>query len=353
MTNEAEQPEDLSAMMEALWGSRSDEPFQGIVPQPLGRDAPADAGGDDVPPDVPDTERDGRLDPVEADALRSELTSAVTAVDAKFSERLDALVAETAQVAAAAAGATTPVGADGAADSARLDDAMRERVDRLTEVVEPELAGIRVELAALRSDIEARLVTPAHPAEAEPDVQAEMAEQRRVMSDEVARQVAEQVAGAAGELQRRVEVVAAQLTEQLAQAIAGVEARAAEAEAAARHQQEEQGDDAAPVTREDFEAFQSELRAALSDQMAAARTELQRSVGLLDTAIADARAQLAERLDQMAALVSQEAARAAEWATTQSAADVAPIQADVRALRARVEEISATVAVFQERPPRF
>ena len=78
--------------------------------------------------------------------------------------------------------------------------------------------------------------------------------------------------------------------------------------------------------------------------MAASQAELQRRVGLLDAAIADARKQLAERLHQMAALVSTEAARASERASHRAAAAVAPVQPDLWVLQEQMQQVITMVA---------
>lgn len=109
----------------------------------------------------------------------------------------------------------------------------------------------------------------------------------------------------------------------------------------------------ASVGRAEFVALRSELREALSRQMSAAHVELQRSVALLDAAIADARAQLGVRLDELAGLVSAEAAQAAERASAQANGVATNLQGDVQALRQQTEQIDAVVAALQAQfPPR-
>lgn len=69
------------------------------------------------------------------------------------------------------------------------------------------------------------------------------------------------------------------------------------------------------VTKEDFAALRSELKQALSANMASAQAALQQRVAVMDATLADVKAQVGVRLGQLAALVATEAAAAAERAT--------------------------------------
>ncbi|MDQ3640302.1 MAG: hypothetical protein M3450_02225, partial [Actinomycetota bacterium] len=188
---------------------------------------------------------------------------------------------------------------------ATLESAVGSELQRLTVAVEASRAGLAAtsDLEALRTEVVEGMA--ASRAELGADLEAEMVEQLRLVLDEAVKQGDARAAAVAAELNGR---------------------------------------DDASVGREEFAALRSELKEALSRHMTASQAELQRRVGLLDAAIADARTQLAERLDQMAALVSTEAARASERASDRAAAAVAPVQADLRVLQEQMQQVITMVA---------
>jgi hypothetical protein len=191
---------------------------------------------------------------------------------------------------------------------ATLESAVGSEVQRLSVAVEASRAGMAstADLEVLRTELAHRMA--AGQAELRADLEADMVEQLGLVLDEALKQGDARHAVVGAELNRGEET---------------------------------------PVGREEFVALRSELRDALSRHMSAAQAELQRRVTLLDSAIADARAQMAERLDQMATLVSTEAARATVRVT-----DAAALRDDdLRTLKEQVDQISTVVAGLHRRFP--
>ena len=270
MANDLENPDDVSAMMEALWGPRAETPAQPTTP--LSR-RPTPGDGSEAARNIAGATRD--QDVHEELALLDEW-------ERESAERL-----------------------------ATLEGTVGSELQRLSVAVEASRAGLAAtaDLEALRTELVAGMA--ASQAALRADMEAGMVEQLRLVLDEALKQGDARAAATAVELNGR---------------------------------------DGASVSREEFVALRSELRDALSRHMSASQAELQRRVALLDAAIADARTQLAERLDQMAALVSAEAARAAERASHRSTAAAAPVQADLRVLQEQMQQVLTVVAALRQRP---
>lgn len=224
----------------------------------------------------------------------------------------------------------------GVADAAQ--DPAPARREPSTSSVEPQLQQIRADLAALRADIEARLLTPADLAEVRADARDEMLQQLRLVLEEAAQHADEQSAMVREALQRQLDDVAGQVARAAADDVAGVR-QTVESWSTER------------VSRGEFDALRSELRDVVTRQMAAAQTQLQHSVGQLDAAITDARAQLSQRLDEMARLVSTEAARAAERVSARGAVSQTAMQIELWDLKEQVREVSKAVGALRQRPP--
>ena len=252
-------------MMEALWGPRSGGPA-GPVTRPSDRDTEQ---VHDVQADNPD---DGT-----PDALRAERA----AVESRLDEGLASVRAELAEMRASldAVMANRWVSeADVSAELELLERWEQESAARLAAVaseVGAEVRKLSHRVEGALGAVEGGVVTPAEHAQLRADLQFEMVEQLRLVLQEAAQRV---------------------------------DARATEIEAGLRRRLE------GSVTPEDFVALRSELKEALSTNMAAAQAVLQQRAALLDATVADLKSQLAHRLDEMATLVATEAAAVAERA---------------------------------------
>ena len=268
MANDLGNSEDVSAMMEALWGPRAEGPTH--VPT---RPADRPAGHHDA-----DAREVGRT------TRQQDIHEELALLDEWGRESAERL--------------------------ATLESAVDSELHRLSVAVEASRAGMAAtgDLEALRTELMNGMA--AGQAELRADLEAGMVEQVSLVLEEALKQDDARAAVAAAELNGR---------------------------------------DDASVGREEFVALRAELTEALSRHISASEEALQQRVALLDTTIAGARAEMADRLDQMA--TSAEAARAAERASAKAVDAAPPLQADVRTLQKQMVRIATVVARLQRQFP--
>jgi hypothetical protein len=269
-------------MMEALWGPRSGGPA-GPVTRPTGD---LDTGqAHEARRDASDDTADLRqmLDALRADvaAVEVRLDQRVAGLVARHDEGLASVRADLAELQASvtAAGANRSVReADVSAELELIERWERESAAQLADLeksVGSELKQLSLGVAAALGAVEGGVVTPAQQSQLHADIESQMVEQLRLVLQEALEQV-----------DARATVIEAEMNGRLE----------------------------ASVTMDAFVALRSELKEALSSNMASAQAVLQQRAALLEAAVADVKSQVAGRLDGMAAMVATEAAAAAERA---------------------------------------
>jgi hypothetical protein len=265
--------------MEALWGPRRGGPAG-----PVSR--PTDDGNNEVQEarqhsDGSAADLRQTIDAVRAElaAVESRLGHRVARLVAIQEEGLVSVRAELAEMRAAVdtANASAPVDAATISSELELLERWEEESDaRLTALestVGSEVQKLSDRLTAAFGTVEAGVVTPAEHSQLRADLQFHMVEQLGLVMQEVMRQIDARATVIETELNRRFE---------------------------------------AAVTMEAFVALRTELREALTTNMASAQATLQQRAAMLDAGVADLKAQAARRLDEMATLVATEAAAAGE-----------------------------------------
>lgn len=218
------------------------------------------------------------------DSVRAELVEMRSSLDAAIADRsvsgealhaelslLEAWEQESAARLAALEGA---VGAEMERLSIAVDAGLAERVKGADlDALRRELVDV---VAAALSALEGRVVTPADHSQLRADLEFQMVEQLRQVLQEALQVVDARVADMGSEINARFD---------------------------------------GSISKADFDALRSELKEALSTNMASAQAALRQRVAVIDATLAGMQTQVGVRLEQMAALVATEAAAAAERAT--------------------------------------